>query len=298
MKKPMMFKRKIVVAVFAATVGLLAASPLYVYAAQQSQSGAVGIEAEIPSNPPTRAPGISVPRPGQVFTSTPITVSGFCDSNYLVEIFKNNVFAGSTTCHNGSYSIQIDLFDGQNDLIARQYNANNQVSPDSGTVSVTFSNTVPNSGSRPTLTTAYAKRGANPGESLSWPITLSGGTGPYALSVDWGDKSSPDLISRAAPGAFNIEHTYAESGIYNVTIKATDANGASSFLQLVGIANGPIQQTSSTTNKNNTTVKTERVIIWWPMLILLVLTIAAFWLGKQHQLQTIRTRLRRGERPL
>jgi len=294
----MMFKRKIVVAVFAATVGLLAASPLYVYAAQQSQSGAVGIEAEIPSNPPTRAPGISVPRPGQVFTSTPITVSGFCDSNYLVEIFKNNVFAGSTTCHNGSYSIQIDLFDGQNDLIARQYNANNQVSPDSGTVSVTFSNTVPNSGSRPTLTTAYAKRGANPGESLSWPITLSGGTGPYALSVDWGDKSSPDLISRAAPGAFNIEHTYAESGIYNVTIKATDANGASSFLQLVGIANGPIQQTSSTTNKNNTTVKTERVIIWWPMLILLVLTIAAFWLGKQHQLQTIRTRLRRGERPL
>jgi hypothetical protein len=256
-------------------------------AAQQSNSGAAGIEGEIPSNPPTSAPGISVPRNGQVFNTTPITVSGFCSANYLVEIFKNNVFAGSAVCKNGSYS-----------LIARQYNANNQVSPDSATVTVTYNNSVPSTGPRPTVTSTYAKRGADPGENLSWPITLSGGRGPYALSVDWGDKSPEVLISRSAPGTFNIEHTYTQSGVYNVTIKVTDSQGASAFLQVVGIANGPIGQSTSSNNKTNTTVKTERVIIWWPMLILLALTIVAFWLGKQHQLETIRSRLRRGERPL
>jgi hypothetical protein len=269
-----------------------------VYAATQSSSGATGIEGEIPSNPPTIAPSISVPRNGQVFSSIPVTVSGICGQDYLVEIFKNSVFAGSAVCRNGSYSIQIDLFDGQNDLIARQYNALNQVSPDSATVTVTYNNFISSSGPRPTITSTYAKRGANPGESLSWPIILSGGTGPYALSVDWGDKSPTELISRAAPGTFNIEHTYNQSGVYNVTIKVTDSNGASAFLQVVGVSNGPIQQTSSgnTTNPNKTV--TDRVIIWWPMLLLLILTIIAFWLGQKHQLATIRGRLHRGERPI
>jgi hypothetical protein len=294
-------KRKTAALVFAAATLVFCSlfiSPIHTNAAQQSESGSMGIEGEIPSNPPTTAPGISIPRNGQVFTNTPITVSGTCSKSYLVEIFKNNVFAGSVVCKNGSYSLQIDLFDGQNDLIARQYDSLNQVSPDSAAVTVTFNNTVANSGSRPTITTNFAKRGADPGETLSWPITLSGGTGPYAISVDWGDKSTLQLISRSNPGLFNIQHVYTQSGIYNVTVKVTDANGASAFLQVVGISNGPIQQTSSTGGQAAPTVKTERVIIWWPMLILLVLTIVAFWLGKQHQLATIRGRLHRGERPI
>jgi hypothetical protein len=273
-------------------------SPYQTQAAQLSESGATGIEGEIPSNPPSTAPGISIPRNGQVFTQIPITVSGTCSKDYLVEIFKNNVFAGSAICKNGSYSIQIDLFDGQNDIIARQYDALNQSGPDSAVVTVTFNNTVPNSGTRPTLTTAFAKRGANPGETLSWPLTLSGGTGPYAISVDWGDKGTQELISRSNSGLFNIQHVYTQSGVYNVIVKVTDANGASAFLQIVGISNGPIQQTASTNDEGKTLVKKERVIIWWPMLVLLILIIIAFWLGKRHQLATIRGRLHRGERPI
>jgi hypothetical protein len=279
-------------------VGVVFVSPLQTFAAQQSESGAVGIEAEIPSNPPTTAPTISIPRNGQVFTNIPITISGTCSKDYLVEIFKNNVFAGSAICKNGSYNLQIDLFDGQNDILARQYDSLNQAGPDSPAVTVNFNNAIANNGSRPTISSSFAKRGADPGDSLEWPITLSGGTGPYAISVDWGDKSTEQLISRSAPGQFNINHVYSQSGIYNVTVKVTDANGASAFLQVVGIANGPIQQTSSTNASDNTKVKTERIIIWWPMLILLAIVIIAFWLGKRHQLAVIRGRLHRGERPL
>jgi hypothetical protein len=296
------YSRKIVIlatVLIAALLGTYAFQPLKANAAQQSDTGTLGIEGEIPSNPPTNAAGISIPRNGQVFTSTPITVSGTCNKDYLVEIFKNNVFAGSAICKGGSYSMQIDLFDGLNDIIARQYDSLNQAGPDSATTTVTFNNTIANSGTRPTITSAFAKRGADPGDALSWPITLSGGTAPYATSVDWGDKSTEELISRSTPGQFSIQHVYAQSGIYNVTVKVTDANGASAFLQVVGISNGPIQQTSSSSGGPITPpTKTTKVIIWWPMLALLSLVVVAFWLGKRHQLATIRGRLHRGERPI
>lgn len=264
----------------------------------QQRSGPVGVEGVIPSEPPSQAATISVPTNGQTFSTIPITVSGLCPKGLLVEIFKNGVFSGSTQCTTGSFSIQIDLFNGQNDLIAKVYDSLNQSGPDSNKVTVFFNGSLPGSGTRPTLTTAFAKRGADPGSVLTWPITLSGGTGPYAVSVDWGDKSPLDLISRLTAGDFNIEHTYAQSGVYNVTIKATDSSGAASFLQLVGIANGPIQQATTTGRGANPTTKIVKVYVWWPLLITFVLTIVAFWLGKQHQLQTIRDRLRKGERPI
>jgi hypothetical protein len=118
--------------------------------------------------------------------------------------------------------------------------------------------------------------------------------------VDWGDKSPLSLISRANAGTFNIEHIYKQSGIFNITIKATDSNGAAAFLQVVGISNGPIQQNGATTTGTgqNGGTKTDRVIIWWPMALLFALAIVAFWLGKRHQLETIRGRLHRGERPV
>jgi hypothetical protein len=283
--------------VFSCLLVLLSAPS--VFAAQQNQSGATGVEGTIPSGPPQTAATITVPKNGQTFSVVPVTVSGICQSGLLVEIFDNGVFVGSATCKNGSYSLQIDLFDGQNDLIARVYDALNQTGPDSSTITVFFRSALPGGASRPSLTTAYAKRGANPGDTLTWPITLSGGNGPYAISVDWGDKSTLDLVSRTAPGTFNIEHVYAQPGVYIVTVKVTDANGSAAFLQLVGVANGPIQQsTSASGSGGNNTITTKKVIIWWPLAITFALSILAFWLGKRHQLQTIRDRLHRGERPI
>lgn len=278
--------------------GLLSLS-LYtdrLFAQTQQQSGAVGVEGRIPSDPPSEAPVITVPSSGQNFTQTPITVAGLCARGYLVEVFKNGVFAGSVQCSDGSFSLQIDLFDGRNDIIARLYDALNQAGPDSNTITVNFNSALPGSGPKVSIATSFAKRGAVPGSTLTWPLSLSGGTGPYAVSVDWGDKSTPDLISRPGTGDFVIEHVYTQAGTYNVVIKVTDANGETSYLQVVGVGNGPIQQTTSDQN-NSQTVKTEKTILWWPFLLTLLLTGVAFWLGQRHQLQVIRDRLRRGERP-
>ena len=104
-------------------------------------------------------------------------------------------------------------------------------------------------------------------------------------------------MSRSGPGDFNIQHIYNQSGVFKITVKVVDANGAAAFLQLTGVSNGPTQQTGTSQNGTSGS-KTQRVLVLWPLVVLFVIAIAAFWLGKKHQLETIRNRLRRGERPI
>lgn len=264
-----------------------------VLAVTNPQSGAVGLNGHISAPPPSTAPTIATPANGASFSSLPITVTGLCTNNLLVEVFKNGVFAGSVQCNNSSYSLQIDLFSGLNDLIARHYDSLGQGGPDSNKVSVTFNDQVATTFPRLTLTSVYAVRGANPGSVLTWPLTLTGGTGPYAISVDWGDKTAADLYSRSVAGDFNVQHIYQKAGRYTVTVKATDAKGIAAFLQLVAVGNGQVTQTPSATSSNQTIIK----ILWLPIIILFLLGISGFWLGQRHQREVIKKRVKSGQRP-
>ena len=268
-----------------------------------TRSGSVGLQGTISAPPPTQGATITIPHDGQTFSQLPITVSGLCPNTLLIKLFKNNVFAGSVQCKNGSFSMQTDLFTGQNELIARVYDALDQAGPDSNKVNVTFTDTGSGTGPRILLTSDFAKRGANPGEVLTWPIILSGGIGPYAISVDWGDGKSPDLISQQFPGTFTIKHTYESPGIYNIIIKGTDANGGVSYLQLVGVANGALSQDTGTakagggTNTPTAAVTTKTTILWQPAAILVPFIVSTFWLGKRYELHMIRRRIEQGDRP-
>jgi hypothetical protein len=267
---------------------------------QNPQSGAVGIQGTLSSPPPTQGATISLPRDGQSFTAIPVTVSGICPKGLLVKLFKNNVFAGSQQCDTGSFSIQIDLFTGSNQLLARVYDALDQNGPDSNLVNVNFNDARGAAPSRPTLTSTFAKKGANPGENLSWPIILSGGEGPYAVSVDWGDGKAPDLKSIQFPGTFNIDHKYESPGVYNIIVKATDKNGISAFLQLVGIANGALSQDNGSkagANGQAQTTTTKTRILWEPAALSVPFICATFWLGKRHELKVLKKKIERGDRP-
>lgn len=255
----------------------------------QTGTGSVGIQGTITKTPPRQGATITVPGNGAVFTTVPITVSGLCPRDTLVKIFSNNVFVGSTFCANGSYSVQISLFSGQNDLVARVYDALDQAGPDSNTVIVTFNDAQFLAfGTRIILSSIYAQRGAPPGQELTWPVTISGGTGPYAISVDWGDGSPTDLISQTTEGSFTLKHTYKNAGIYKVIIKATDKNGGTAFLQLVGQATGA-GQNNSKAGDGAALVRTE--VLWWPALLMVPLIFAAFWVGRRHELFSLRKQL-------
>lgn len=269
-------------------LGVLAARP--VLAQSQSDSGSIGLEGTIPSPPPSRGATITIPTNGQVFTQIPITVQGLCPGDVLVKVFKNNVFAGADQCQNGSYSITTDLFSGRNELVARVYDALDQAGPDSNKPTVIFNDAQFEAfGPRIALSSDFAKRGVDPGKKLEWPIILSGGQGPYAVSVDWGDGSEQTLISRDNPGSFTIDHVYQSPGFYNILIKATDRNGQTAYLQLVGVSNGPIAQTASTDGnlQRITVVK----VIWWPVAVVIPLIVLAFWFGQRHELYVLRHRL-------
>ncbi len=264
------------------------------YAAEES--GSIGIEGRISSPPPSVGATISVPSDGQSFTGLPVTVAGICPNGLLVKVFKNNVFAGSTQCSNGSFSIQIDLFSGLNELVVRVYDALDQPGPDSNIVRVTFNDGRPGATSRVSLTSNFAKRGANPGQTLAWPIILSGGQGSYAISVDWGDGTPQDLSSRPLAGLFDIAHVYKTPGVYNIIVKAVDANGVVAYLQLVGVGNGPLSQDNVDNGTAGDGEETVR-ILWQPAAILIPLIVITFWLGRRYELKLIRQRLEQGERP-
>ncbi len=271
------------------------------YALTQS-SGSIGVEGKIPSPPPSVGATISLPRDGQAYSSLPVTVSGLCPAGLLLKLFKNNVFAGSQQCNNGSFSLQVDLFTGTNVLVARVYDALDQPGPDSNNVTVSFNDNKQGASSRVTITSNYAKRGANPGESLTWPIILSGGSGPYAVSIDWGDGKVPDLKSLESPGPFDIQHAFDTPGVYNVVVKVTDKNGISAFLQIVAIANGALSQDNSVSGGSNTSgtagdTKTKTKVIWQPAALSVPLVVATFWLGKKYALARIKRKIETGDRP-
>ncbi|HUD05908.1 MAG TPA: PKD domain-containing protein [Candidatus Saccharimonadales bacterium] len=253
------------------------------------QNGSIGLSGTISAPPPSTGATIITPSNGQSFSSEPITVAGLCPSGLLIEIFDNNIFAGSTNCTNGSYTLKIDLFSGQNSLVAIDYDALNQAGPSSATVSVSYSSgSFLQFGTLLTLTSSYAKRGANPGQQLTWPISLNGGTSPYALSINWGDGSTPQLLSEGLSGNITLSHTYAQAGTYTVTIVATDKNGEMAFLQVVAVANGPVKQSTAS---SSTTTKTVNKVIWWPMLIFIPIIISSFWLGRRYEQLYLRRNL-------
>ncbi|HSX43195.1 MAG TPA: PKD domain-containing protein [Candidatus Saccharimonadales bacterium] len=254
--------------------------------------GSYGLEATKLQPPPTTAATITSPGNGGSYTTSPITVAGLCTTGLFVQIYDNNVLVGSIDCKNGSFSIQVSLFTGTNDLTATQFDDLGQAGPESNKVTVTYNNADFQAfGTLITLTSNYGRRAANPGDTLTWPLLLSGGNGPYAFSIDWGDGSKPQLKSQALAGEVEISHVYSQAGIYHVTIRVTDVNGVSAFLQVVAIANGKATTVSSTSGNGATRTVVVTKILWIPVVIAVLLLLPAYWLGRRSELVSLHKKL-------
>jgi hypothetical protein len=276
----------VMVSVSSFTIALVSAKSPF---PPETSSGSVGIQGEISTAPPTRGATIATPVNGANITTIPVTVAGICPSSLLVKVFDNNVFVGSVLCVNGSYSVPVDLFSGQNDLVAIVYDSLDQAGPDSNQVTVNYTDAeFLQFGTHIQLTSNYAERGAQPNTELDWPVILSGGTGPYAISIDWGDGSPNTLISQSDQGTLNLSHQYANSGIYAVIVKGADANGGEAFLQLVADSTGSSQSNNKPTSDNTVTVTK---LIWWPAAAMIPLFFAVYWLGRRAELFGLRKEL-------
>lgn len=257
--------------------------------------GSYGLEATKTKAPPTESATITTPGNGASFTSSPITVNGICPKGLLVQILNNGVLVGAVLCTTGSFSIQVSLFAGTNELTARVYDDLEQEGPVSNTATVTYTDLrLTSFGALVTLTSSYGRRSAPAGSALSWPLQLSGGAGPYAFSIDWGDGSKPELKSQALPGVVAISHVYSKAGIYQVNIRVTDSNGVSAFLQVIAVASGKVDTTTSVAGNNDSSSKTPTTppqILWIPTALALVLLVPTYWLGRRSQLVSLHNKM-------
>lgn len=252
-------------------------------------AGSIGLTGIMPGAAPTVAATIGVPGNGESFTTSPITVRGNCPQGTLVEIFKNNIFAGSTACDStGNYSISVDLLIGQNQLVARVYNSLNEPGPDSNIVTVYY-NALPFQGSpiaalnlggnQLLLNTNAVYRGTSPGQQMTMPITVLGGTEPYAVNVQWGD-SGNTIVPQNNNLQFYVNHTYKNAGTYQITIQGSDSQGRVAFLTVAAIVNGNATAVGSSSSSSK---PINKLLMLWPLYTAALAAVVSFWLGERRE---------------
>ena len=275
--------------------------------ADTSGGGAVQLNAVVTAPVPQTAPVITQPTNGQIFRSSdPITVQGSCPANTLIKVFKNNVMGGATLCNKGAFKLSMDLFIGTNTLIARPYNANDVAGPDSAPVSVKFlppgvslqSTEELNALGVPAnafyITASVFYRGAEAGSQMDWPLTISGGQAPYAINIGW-DDGKTDLLSQAAAGSFTAHHTYAHAasnGSYTIVIHATDANGQTTYLQMVAIVSGNPATAGLSKIVGGGYSSSGIIRLALQLFLIADIVVLAFWLGERREASIFKRRMR------
>ncbi len=270
------------------------------------------ISSRVTGPPPTQGAVILTPSDGQHFNYTPIQITGTCPDGTYVKIVRNNTFGGSTFCQpSNSFSLQIDLTPGSNQISAQDYDLADQPGPATASVTVTYDMPIPLVSVPPTinpsptppssrnsalpganniLTTSpliitsdtSILKGLTPNVAATWQVTVRGGQAPYALRWSWGDGLT-NLYSLSNGGIFKASHTYKKSGNYTITINASDAAGNLAFLQLGAQVNGPVAPTGPTIRSDGS------LLIAWPLWLLAALMIASFWMGDKYKQAHSRT---------
>lgn len=256
----------------------------------EPKPGSYGVQATKTQDPPTRPATITSPGANASFSTSPITAGGLCPTDLLVQIYNNGVMVGSVICEGGSFSLQVSLFAGVNELTAIVYDDLEQAGPVSNIATVNYTDTSFTAfGELITLTSSYGRRSAAAGSQLSWPLQLSGGTGPYAFSIDWGDGSDTELKSQALAGLITIAHTYKNAGIYQVNIKVTDTNGVSAFLQVIAVSSGEV--TAQNAGPTEVVATPQPAVLWIPAAIALALVPVTYWIGRRSQIVSLRHKM-------
>lgn len=259
-------------------------------------SGSIGLSGTVPSVPPKTAATIQTPANNTHFSISPVTIAGSCPTGTLVEIYKNDIFAGSAPCTpQQTFSLQADLMFGQNKVVARVYDDLNQPGPDSASLTLFYdalpaqsasSSNLYFGGSQILLNTNAVFRGTFPGQNLTIPIDILGGTAPYAMNIEWGD-SKNQVVSLASSAAYNANHVYDKAGTYRITIQATDATGRVAFLTITAIVNGQAVTIASTLPSGSgsgiTSGPLATVLMLWPLYTATFAVVVSFWLGERRE---------------
>ncbi len=217
------------------------------------------VSAEIPSQPAI----ITQPINNSSVISDAISVKGECpvtNPAQTVLIWRNGVFAGSTTCSaTGQFTLEIQLVEGDNSLIPKLLNITNDAGLDGQPVLVRYnplitsnplkdketkvnspSNTQNNLNSNEpnedlNFTTDRVFIVFRPNKEIELTVDIDKGAPPFVMVVDWGDgtKKTYKFDSTAKKV---INHTYKTADNRIIVITVTDQSGKSKQLYLSAIS--------------------------------------------------------------
>jgi hypothetical protein len=241
---------------------------------------------------------------------------------------RNGQMSGVALCNNNNFQIQSDLFTGDNQLVAQDYNTTNEAGPAGVIVNVTYeapptatSAVSPSSASASTTTVKSSATSSYSASSVaipplvnsefqyqatlvdhqfSWNINVSGGKSPYRVKVDWGDGSSSSYTFNTDP-TFEINHAYHTPGNFVITINTVDALDAKAVLQLVAIIHAPLSIKPTTASLSglatplsgvSSVFRSIKHYLWlaWPSYVVVLIVVFSFWLGEHEELRLLHRR--------
>jgi hypothetical protein len=295
---------------------LLCAGTYLAAATLRSSAADLHVTAKV-SGPAVVSPaGVISPADNQRFSAIPIPVSGSCPFNAAyVQIFSNGVMKGTAICDgSSSFSLLADLFPGANSLTVHVFNITDDEGPVSAPITVYYDVLQPPankqgggrqpvpSASRLQLFTDFVYKGYYAGDQVQWPLRVSGGRTPYAITVDWGDGGASRLTQNSA-GDFNISHIYQRPGGYKgsfvVKVTAQDDSGAQAYLQffVIVVNRQGVITSGNIFSKPPPSFGHQTGWLWiaWPAYAIVLVMTLSFWLGEREELVVLRKhhRLRR-----
>lgn len=142
-----------------------------------------------------------------------------------------------------------------------------------------------------TIHTSYRYQAHFQGEMWNWDVSVTGGTPPYSVTIDWGDGNKTNR-TRDNSDLFTISHAYKNAGVYRPIIRVIDGGGKSdtaSVLQLLAIVKATAGAPGAATTTPTTGIERYLWLIW-PTYIAIVLMVLSFWLGELEVSRKLRMR--------
>ena len=243
----------------------------------RAQAGQYTITAKVSAATLTDAATLDEPTEGQVFTTSPIRVTGTCPDDSYVVLYRNAAMSGVAVCSTeNTYDIETSLYPNYNILKIQAFNLTDDAGPLTPEITVVYlppavippvtptSPRVPNpttlnpatSTTRPgeattqnvgipLLTSLFNYQTFITGEAFTWVLDVAGGKAPYQIKTEWGDGTS-SLQTVSSSTSLQIAHQYKKAGVYAVKVVAVDAAGNQSMLQLVAVIKDPVSLITAT----------------------------------------------------
>jgi len=213
-------------------------------AARATADSLIHVYASKPAPIPTDAPVITDPLNGTIVTKPTIPVSGTCpiiDPSVIIALLDNGTQVGSTPCaSDGSFTLSMQVTTGEHTLVARVYTITGDAGQDSTPVHITthippiiggLSAGTSGGGDQPgepalTLTIDEPFIIFSPIKDALWSGTITGGTLPYHVHIDWGDGHSNDYTI-AHQGHQQFTHHYSSMTPHIIHFHLLDTDGRS-----------------------------------------------------------------------